>query len=107
MCPQLKTHALKGPAWRHLQEPASSHAAVEMPSSTYEAGSLWVTDWVADGIPYFESKKQITTMFCAVKNQALSRAEVSVVGWRIIGLSSDELVSNSPGSHLSHDETFW
>jgi hypothetical protein len=28
-------------------------------------------------------------------------------GWRIIGLSSDELVSNSPGLYLSHDETFW
>jgi hypothetical protein len=33
--------------------------------------------------------------------------EVSVIGWRIIGLSSDELVSNSPGLYPSHDETFW
>ena len=49
------------------------------------------------------------------KNQVLSRAfsfifiirEVSAVGWRIIGLSSDELVSNSPGLYPSHDETFW
>jgi hypothetical protein len=49
------------------------------------------------------------------KNQVLSRAfsfifvirEASVVGWRIIGLSSDELVSNSPGLYPSHDETFW
>src|SRR6266404_4016655 len=48
-------------------------------------------------------------------NQVLSRAfsfifiirEVSAVGWRIIGLSSDELVSNSPGLYPSHDETFW
>ena len=54
-------------------------------------------------------------MFCAVKNQVLSRAfrfiffirEVSVVGWRIVGLRSDELVSNSPGLYPSHDETFW
>jgi len=49
------------------------------------------------------------------KNQVLSRAfsfifiirEVSAVGWRIIGLSSDEHVSNSPGLYPSHDETFW
>ena len=49
------------------------------------------------------------------KNQVLSRAfsfifiirEVSAVGWRIIGLSSDELVSNSPGLYPSHDGTFW
>ena len=33
--------------------------------------------------------------------------EVSDVGWRIIGLSSAELVSNSPGLYPSHDETFW
>ena len=25
--------------------------------------------------------------------------------WRIVGLTSDELASNSPGLHLSHDET--
>jgi hypothetical protein len=38
----------------------------------------------------------------------LSRiGEVSDVGWRIIGVSSDELVSNSPGLYPSHDETFW
>jgi hypothetical protein len=33
--------------------------------------------------------------------------EVSVVGRWVIGLSSDELVSNSPGLYPSHDETFW
>jgi hypothetical protein len=27
--------------------------------------------------------------------------------WRIIGLSSDKLVSNSPGLYSLHDETFW
>ncbi len=31
---------------------------------------------------------------------------MSVIGWRIIGLNSDELVSNSPGLYPSHDETF-
>jgi hypothetical protein len=54
-------------------------------------------------------------MFCGVKNQVLSRAfsfifvirEASAVGWRIEVLSSDELVSNSPGLYPSHDETFW
>jgi hypothetical protein len=61
------------------------------------------------------AQRQIATMFCGVKNQVLSRAfsliffirEVSAVGWRIMGLSSDELVSNSPGLYPSHDETFW
>jgi hypothetical protein len=33
--------------------------------------------------------------------------EVSVVGRWVIGLSSDELVSSSPGLSPSHDETFW
>jgi hypothetical protein len=33
--------------------------------------------------------------------------EASVVGRPVIGLSSDELVSNSPGLYPSHDETFW
>jgi len=33
--------------------------------------------------------------------------EVSDVGRRIIGPSSDELVSNLTGLCPSHDETFW
>ena len=41
----------------------------------------------------------------AAPSTALTR--VSVVDWRVIGLTSDELVPNSPGLYPLHDETSW